>query len=109
MNAKLIVTCFVLGALMIPALSNAEDSDMDRSHPKEYVKDSVITAKIKAKLVKESIASAAHIKVDTDNSGVVWLSGTAKTKAEADQAESIAHSTEGVTSVKNDIKINIDR
>lgn len=48
-------------------------------------------------------------KVDTDNDGVVWLSGTAKTKAEADEAVTIASGTEGVTSVKNNIKINPDR
>ncbi len=109
MNTKLIATCFVLGTLMVPAMSYAEDSDTDRSNAKTYVKDSVITAKVKAKLVKESVASAAHIKVDTDNDGVVWLSGTARTKAEADEAVSIASGTEGVTSVKSDIKINPDR
>ena len=109
MNTKLIAACFVIGALMAPAMSYAEDSDMDRSHAKTYVKDSVITAKVKAKLVKESVASAAHIKVDTDNDGVVWLSGTAKTKAEADEAVTIASGTEGVTSVKSNIKINPDR
>ena len=99
----------MLGALMIPAMSYAEESDTDRSNAKNYVKDSVITTKVKAKLVKESVASAAHIKVDTDNAGVVWLSGTAKTKAEADQAVSIASGTEGVASVKNNIKNNPDR
>lgn len=112
MNSKLITVitaCLVVGALMIPAMSYAEDSDNDRSNAKTYVKDSVITTKVKAKLVKESVASVAHIKVDTDNAGVVWLSGTAKTKAEADHAVLIASGTEGVTSVKSDIKINPDR
>lgn len=109
MNSKLITACLVVGALMIPAMSYAEDSDNDRSNAKTYVKDSVITTKIKAKLVKESVASAAHIKVDTDDAGVVWLSGTAKTKAEADEAVTIANGTEGVTSVKSNIKINPDR
>ena len=109
MNTKLITACIVVGALIIPAMSHAEDSDGDRSNVKTYVKDSVITAKVKAKLVKESVASAAHIKVDTDNAGVVWLSGTAKTQAEVDQAVTIATGTEGVTSVKSTIKINPDR
>ena len=109
MNSKLITAYLVVGALMIPVISHAEDSDTDRSHAKTYVKDSVITTKVKAKLVKESVASAAHIKVDTDNAGVVWLSGTAKTQTEADQAVSIASGTEGVASVKSNIKINPDR
>ena len=109
MNTKLITTCIILSALIIPAISYAEDSDTNRSDAKTYVKDSVITAKVKAKLVKESVATAAHIKVDTDNAGVVWLSGTAKTQAEVDQAVTIASGTEGVTSVKSNIKINPDR
>jgi hyperosmotically inducible periplasmic protein len=109
MKTKLVATYFVISALLAPAISYAEDSDVDRSHPKAYVKDSVITTKVKAKLAKEKIASLAHIKVDTDNSGVVWLSGTAKTQVEIDQAGSIARGTEGVASVKNDIKLDADR
>ena len=49
MNTKLITTCIMLGALIIPAVSYAEDSDADRSDAKTYVKTSVITAKVKAK------------------------------------------------------------
>lgn len=108
MKTKLVASCFVIGMLLAPVVGYTEDSDMDRSHPKAYVKDSVITTKIKSKLVAENLASAAHIRVDTDNSGVVWLSGTAKTQAEIDQAVSIAGSTKGVKSVKNHIKIKMD-
>jgi hyperosmotically inducible protein len=108
MKTKFIVICSVIGALMVPILGYAEDSDTDRSQVKTYVKNSVITTKVKAKLVKESVASVAHIKVDTDSNGVVWLSGTAKTQADIDQAASIARGTEGVTSVKNDIKVDLD-
>jgi hyperosmotically inducible protein len=108
MKTRLVASCFVIGMLLAPVVGYTEDSDMDRSHPKAYVKDSVITTKIKSKLVAENLASAAHIRVDTDNSGVVWLSGTAKTQAEIDQAVSIAGSTEGVKSVKNHIKIKMD-
>jgi osmotically-inducible protein OsmY len=46
-----------------------------------------------------------NIKVDTDDKGVVTLSGKAKSKAEADQAVKIARDTKGVTSVKNDILV----
>lgn len=71
----------------------------------EYVSDSVITSKIKSKLATADDVSAVHIKVDTDKNGVVVLSGTAKSKAEADKAHAIAHSVEGVTKVINQIKI----
>jgi len=105
MKTKFATACILIGALLAPVMSYAEDTDANRAQPKTYVKDSVITTKIKAKLAAESLASTAHIKVDTDNSGVVWLSGTAKSKADADKAESIARDTEGVKSVNNQIKI----
>ncbi len=69
------------------------------------VKDSVITGKIKASMAKDRQVSAMNVKVDTDNAGVVQLSGTAKTQAEADRAVSIARATDGVTNVRSDIRI----
>ena len=105
MKIKLATTCFLLGTLLTPIAGYSAESDMDRSHPKTFVKDSVITTKIKAKLAKEKMDSLVHIRVDTDSNGIVWLSGTAKTQEQIDKAVSIAHDTEGVTSVNNDIKI----
>lgn len=109
MKIKLATSFFLIGALLAPVAGYTADSDMDRSHPKTFVKDSAITTKIKAKLADEKMSSLVHIRVDTDSNGVVWLSGTAKTKAEADKAVSIASETEGVTSVKNHIKIKMHR
>lgn len=108
MKTKLVATCFVMGVLLAPAVGYTDDTDMDRSHPKAYVKDSAITTKIKAKLAKEEMASMMHIKVDTDNNGVVWLSGTAKSQADVDKAVSIARDTDGVKSVKNQVKIKMN-
>jgi hyperosmotically inducible protein len=105
MKTKLVATCFVIGTLLAPVVGYTADSDMDRSHPKAFVKDSAITTKIKAKLSEEKISSLVHIRVDTDSNGVVWLSGTASTQADADKAVSIARDTEGVKLVKNHIKI----
>jgi len=45
------------------------------------------------------------INVDTDDKGVVTLRGTAKTQAEADKAVRIARETKGVSTVKNEIRI----
>ena len=104
MRIKLAATCFLVGTLLVPIASYA-DSDKDRSSPKEFVKDSVITTKVKAKLAEEKLSSAVHIKVDTDNKGVVSLSGTAKSQAEADQAGTIARGVEGVTAVNNNIRV----
>ena len=104
MKTKLATICLLAGTLLIP-IAGYPDADTDRSSVKSFVKDSVITTKVKAKLAEEKLSSAVHIKVDTDNNGVVWLSGTAKNQAQVDKAGSIASGVEGVVSVKNDIKI----
>jgi len=104
MKLKLASVCFVLAASLAP-VAFAADSDTDRNKPATFVKDSAITTKIKSKLAAENVASMATIHVDTDKDGVVWMSGTAKTQKDIDQAVSIARNTEGVKSVKNDLKV----
>ena len=104
MKFKLAATCLVIGTALAP-VAFAADSDTDRNKPATFVKDSVITTKIKTKLAAENPASMANISVDTDKDGVVWMSGTAKSQAEVDKALSIARSTEGVKTVKNEVKV----
>ena len=70
-----------------------------------YVKDSVITTKVKAQLAAKHMSTLTNIKVDTDANGVVWLSGKAPTKDARDLAEEITKNTEGVKSVHNDIVV----
>jgi hyperosmotically inducible protein len=108
MKLKLATTCFVIAGLLGPIAAHAADSDSDRTHPMTFVKDSVITTKVKAKLADEKMSSLAHIRVDTDNKGVVVLTGNVKTQADADKAVSIARGTEGVTAVKSDLRIKTD-
>jgi hyperosmotically inducible protein len=109
MNTKLMTTCLLAGALMLPIAGYTADSDSDRSSPKAYVKDSVITTKIKAELAEEKLSSLVHIRVDTDDKGIVTLSGTVKSKKEADKAVSIARAVKGVKAVENHIKIAADK
>jgi hyperosmotically inducible protein len=109
MKYKLVTTCFVIGNVLAPVAAYAADSDTDRSKPATFVKDSVITTKIKSKLAADHPASAKHIKVDTDMNGVVWMTGTANSQGEVDKAVSIARNTEGVKSVHSDLKIQKDR
>jgi hypothetical protein len=45
MKTKLAITCLICGMLLGSAVALAQDSDADRSHPKAFVKDSVITTK----------------------------------------------------------------
>ena len=109
MNTKVIGVCLIAGALMLPAAAYSADSDSDRSSPKAFVKDSVITTKIKAKLAKAKMSSIVHISVDTDKMGVVSLNGTTRTQADMDKAVSIARGVKGVTSVQNNIQIKADQ
>jgi hyperosmotically inducible periplasmic protein len=108
MNFKLAASCLVAGALILPIAGYTADSDSDRSSPKTFVKDSVITAKIKAELAEEKLSSLVHINVDTDNKGMVNLSGTARTQNASDKAVSIAYGVKGVTFVQNHIRIKAD-
>ena len=72
---------------------------------KNDLSDTVITARIKAEFAKDKTVSAMRVKVESDDKGVVTLSGSAKSKAEADQAVKLARNTRGVTSVKNEIAV----
>jgi hyperosmotically inducible periplasmic protein len=85
------------------ALADEPGTATESSH--HYVKDSVITTKVKAKLAEKHLTTLTKIKVDTDENGVVWLSGRAPTQDAVDMAAMIAKNTEGVRSVHNDVAI----
>jgi hyperosmotically inducible protein len=104
MNIKL-ATTLVIGALILPVAGYAADVTSTKETVKEAVSDSVITTKIKAKFAEDKRVSAMNIKVETDDKGVVTLSGNAKSDAEADQAVKLARNTKGVTSVTNNIVV----
>lgn len=108
---KLSLVTLIAGALLVPAMGYAADdkTDSDRSHPTAFVKDSAITTKVKAKLAAKHLRSMAQIHVDTDANGVVWLTGTARSQDEIDQAVMIARDTERVKSVKNQLTVKADQ
>ena len=109
MNKPLATSILALGMLITPiAALAADDGTTDRSHPKAFVKDSAITMEIKSKLAAEHITSLGHIHVDTDNDGVVWLTGSARSQEAVDKALSIARATEHVKSVHSDLSVKID-
>jgi len=109
LKSNIITALLVTATLSAPVLAMAAgDTDADRSHPAAFVKDSVITTKVKSKLAAEHIKSLGRIHVDTDENGVVWLRGTASTQAAADRAVAIARETEGVKDVHSDIKVRHD-
>jgi hyperosmotically inducible protein len=136
MKKSLAITCLIVGASVATPFVYADDDDehdatlhtdaagdmdsdddvdttMDTdatddmgSNDANFVEDSVITAKVKAKLAAEHFTSLTKIDVDTDADGVVWLSGTAKSQADIDRAVALAEDTEGVISVKNNLTVD---
>ena len=108
MRIRTLTALAVAGALFVPLVAHAAETDSDRKHPVAFVKDSVITTKVKAKLAAEKLSSLAKVSVDTDRNGMVVLSGNARTQEAIDKAGSIARETEGVSSVQNNIKVKKD-
>jgi len=100
MKKLILIGLVAASAAYVPAVFAAENSG---DH--HYVKDSVITTKVKTKLAAKHMSTLTHVRVDTDENGVVWLSGTAPTKDARDLAGMIAKNTDGVTSVTNNIEV----
>lgn len=72
----------------------------------EYIDDTTITTKVKAKFVEAKTVDANAISVETLN-GEVLLSGFAKSGTEKASAESIARGVNGVKGVRNDIVVRM--
>ncbi|MCB4811026.1 BON domain-containing protein [Methylovorus menthalis] len=91
----------LVSALAMPLSGFAADGDAVSTK----LSDTVITTKVKAAFAKDKLVSASDIKVETDSNGLVELSGTAKTKKEAEKAVLLAKGVKGVTAVKNEIVV----
>ena len=70
----------------------------------EYLTDTWITTKVKAALVNDPSVKAREVNVETFK-GVVQLSGFVSSQAAMDQAVRITRGIEGVTSVRNDMRV----
>jgi len=70
----------------------------------EYVDDTVITAKVKAAIVKEPSLKATEINVETFK-GRVQLSGFVNSPADINKAVEVARGVKGVVEVKNDMRL----
>jgi len=105
MNSKPILACLLAASLAAPVVVTAAEPDADSAHPAQFVRDSAITAAVKAKLARHQTGSLTGLKVDTDRDGIVWLSGTMQTQEAADRAVEIARNTSGVVEVKSTIVV----
>jgi hyperosmotically inducible periplasmic protein len=108
-NRMLASLAVAVAAVTSPIVSTAADAEGTKSKTKEYVKDSAITTKVKADLAAAKLSSLVRIQVETDNAGMVTLSGTTATQTAKDKAVSIAQAVKGVTSVDNQIKVVADK
>jgi hyperosmotically inducible protein len=70
----------------------------------QAVNDGWITTKVKGSFVGVDVLEGSDIDVDTNNH-VVTLKGTVPTTAARARAEELARKIEGVTSVKNELKV----
>ena len=105
---KNLLTALLLAGALVAPVAMAQDADADRSHPTAFVKDSAITTKIKTKLAADHITSVGRIHVDTDQNGVVWLTGSARSQQAIEHAVEVAKETDGVKSVKSTLVVKQD-
>ncbi len=70
----------------------------------EYVDDTVITSKVKSAIFGEPTLKSAEINVETFRS-VVQLSGFVSTQGNIYKAVEVARNVNGVTNVKNDMRL----
>ncbi len=98
----------VAAAKAVEGVSSVSDKlhvrDNKESSMKGYAGDTATTSEVKAKLLADDIVPSRNVKVETTD-GIVQLSGTVKSQAQSDRAESIAKAVDGVKSVKNDLKM----
>jgi osmotically-inducible protein OsmY len=106
MTSRFAASFVVLGLALVPAAGHTADKppEVRIERAKEVLDDSGITGRIKTDFAKDKTVGALAINVDTSK-GVVRLSGTARSREEAERAVAIAKSAPGVSSVKNDIQI----
>jgi osmotically-inducible protein OsmY len=110
MKQFILIAAVAFGAAPFAATyAQTADNDQDRSHPGAMIEDATITTKIKTALAAQHIGNLVHIRVDTSDHGIVYLSGKAKSQDAIDAAVSIARATEGVREVHSDIRLSDDK
>jgi len=102
MNTLKTLTALVATTMLLGTLGCA--STRTHEGTGQYVDDSVITTKIKSAILGEPGLKVSEINVETFK-GVVQLSGFVSSHDAEVLAMSTARSVEGVTSVKNDMRV----
>lgn len=90
--------------LMVKTSGAGNPAYSSTSGAKRTVDDSALTAKVKSKLISDSLTKARDINVETNN-GIVQLNGFVSSSAEKEQAAQLASSVEGVLDVQNQLQV----
>lgn len=98
MKTTLLVCALALGSLVTSGCAVTSG----QSSVGQYVDDTTVTTRVKARFAEDTGVSAMRIQVETLN-GTVQLSGFAATQAEKDQAGQLARSVPDVKNVRNNI------
>ena len=97
------ITSIIISLFLILSLGGCSSTPY-RESAGEFFDSSLITAKVKAKLVNDRITGGFRIKVSTYK-GVVYLSGYVNSELEKKQATVIASSVSGVLGIENGLVI----
>jgi len=102
MNLIKRLSAFLLALALVSALGCAGNAKQESS--KEYVTDTWITTKVKAALLDDAAVKSTEVNVETFK-GVVQLSGFVSSSDAMREAVRVTRNIEGVSSVKNDMRI----
>lgn len=93
----------LLLALMVTSVLGCASTETSQA-PGEYLDDTVITTKVKTAIFNDPDLKVMEITVETFR-GEVQLSGFVSSAAEANRAVEVARGVNGVTAVRNDMRI----
>jgi len=96
------ITTAILALAFVSVLGCAGNAKQESTG--EYFSDSWITTKVKTALVNDSQVKSTEVNVETFK-GAVQLSGFVSSDAAMRQAVKVAQGVQGVTTVKNDMRI----
>lgn len=101
LSFKPLATAIALGSML--ALGACAETSTSQSTG-QYLDDTGITSKVKAKILQDDQLKVLQIGVTTYN-GKVQLSGFVDNAATKSRATQVVRSVEGVTSVENDLVV----
>lgn len=97
------VSVLSVGTLLTTGCKSSDGGSTHRTAG-TYVDDSAITAKVKSKMIGDSVVKAHEINVDTFQ-GNVQLNGFVDNDQQKQRAEEIARNTSGVVNVQNNLQL----